>query len=192
MRQSWKVLFFFFFFFSPLHWSNILIAVVEAEMLRISDGIPDCGSPTIQTSCNYGSGDHGLAFGLSRSSWIVRGRSSTCTFDGVETVRCIEPPLLPSSHFHAFFFFLSPLHSLVFLSIHFECLELKFKKFFLYYFYFSNEFFDFVCCMDIGIFAWLYGCYTDIRLFVVVDWRLDIKRIANIVINIVDFRIFLI
>lgn len=97
--------FFFFFFFSPLHWSNILIAVVEAEMLRISDGIPDCGSPTIQTSCNYGSGDHGLAFGLSRSSWIVRGRSSTCTFDGVETVRCIEPPLLPSSHFHAFFFF---------------------------------------------------------------------------------------
>lgn len=162
-----------FFFFPPLYRSNILIAVVEAEMLRISDGIPDCGSPTIQTSCNYGSGDHGLAFGLSRSSWIVRGRSSTRTFDGVETVRCIEPPLLPSSRLVSMrFFFLSPLHSLVFLSTHFECLKLKFKKFFLYYFYFSNEF---LILFVVWILEFLHGFTAVIQTFVylsllIEDW----------------------
>ena len=83
--------------FSSIDRCNTLKVVVEAEMLHVSDGIPDGSTTTIQTGRNYGSGDHGLAPGLFRSSWIVRRRSSSRTSDRVETVRYINLPLLFSS-----------------------------------------------------------------------------------------------
>lgn len=91
MSRSWEE---FLFLRVPfLRCSNSLPAVVEAEVLHVSDGIPDGSSSTIQTGCNYGSGDHGLAPGLSWSPWTLRRRPSSCTSERVETVKYIKLPL---------------------------------------------------------------------------------------------------
>lgn len=86
---------FFSFFF------GLLMVVVETEMLHVPDGIPDGSTTAIQTGRDYGFGDHGLAPGLSRSSWIVRGRSSSRASHRVETVRYTPTYYQPTFFFLA-------------------------------------------------------------------------------------------
>lgn len=55
-------------------------------MFIVSDDIPDNRPPAVQVSRNHDFDDPGVAVGLSRSAWIVRGRSPTSSSHGLEAV----------------------------------------------------------------------------------------------------------